>query len=484
MNQIKRDSSHSCFLPLLILSLATFQNLVNGSFIQIKNEPISTIHICRAEPDTLTTTLCRKEKQVRRKPKVPRHPPRYWSDIKSVEQELRSFWTSVNVPMDTHRPPAIPSELLLNYFERHDLRYAIAHNGGRQALASWLGTTVIPGPWKLAVKTYEVQTLLNPNNTAGRALSPTQSPYQRTFSSMNISDRVNHHADNIKAKPHLEQIHDQHHHRKKSKGFWTQERIQSELYQYLEEMKVTLGRPSVWIPRLAELSDYGKDDLKQAIVRKYGPRWNKVFCTLTPYEDWRYFESQLELFLELRKYLVTYHNYTIAKNDESSCDSSQLVFPKLLDIQQKSPRLHDLIMEYGGRKIVANKVGISYASTATSIPTSSSSSSSSSYSNLFQGMSYGNFNLDFAIDLLTFIRNSCMALSCFDSKQDGTSTSIVMPTTQELLRKGKYDLVDKIHRFGGHENVARRLNLSFDQIEAQIHVLATPRISSITVDNK
>jgi hypothetical protein len=237
---------------------------------------------------------------------------------------------------------------------------------------------------------------------------------------------------------------------KQQKGYWTESQIISQLYHYLQYMKHKIGRPSIWMPRLSELSEQGRDDLKQAIARNYGTNYT-YFCQaiafLTPFDDWRYFESQLDLFLEIRQYLDTYHPHY------NNTQEGELSFPKLVDIRHNSPRLHDLIMEFGGRKLVANKIGMSCQSQSIT-------------HSIFQGMSYGKFTLDFGIDLLTYIRNQCMQSSP-SSCMKINSVSIQMPTTQSLLNKGEHGLVEGIMRYGGHENVARRLNLSFDHTEAQ-----------------
>jgi hypothetical protein len=126
--------------------------------------------------------LCRKPKQKRRKMKKPRRPSAFWADIGNMEKELRLFWKSVHVPIDDSLPPPIPNEALLNHFERHDLRYAIAHMGGRGCVAERLGgATLIPGKWFEACQnSKEVQCLLKPGNPAGVGLSrkvPPIAPY-------------------------------------------------------------------------------------------------------------------------------------------------------------------------------------------------------------------------------------------------------------------------------------------------------------------
>ena len=107
-----------------------------------------------------------------------RRPRGYWSNTQNVLNELLQFWADVNVPIepDTALPP-IPNESLLNHFRRHDLRWAIASQGGREALAFRLGgAPIIPGIWEEAVKVREVRMVLDPNNDASSGLSPYYPP--------------------------------------------------------------------------------------------------------------------------------------------------------------------------------------------------------------------------------------------------------------------------------------------------------------------
>lgn len=121
--------------------------------------------------------LYRKPKQKRRKPKNQKRPSAFWANIKNVEFELRLFWSSVNVPISSSEPPPIPNETLLNHYERHDLRYAIAKKG-RKALSQELGKAkIIPGKWSDAIhQSEEVQCLLSPDNPAGSGLSKDAPP--------------------------------------------------------------------------------------------------------------------------------------------------------------------------------------------------------------------------------------------------------------------------------------------------------------------
>ncbi|KAL7517674.1 hypothetical protein ACHAWX_002581 [Stephanocyclus meneghinianus] len=104
-----------------------------------------------------------KPRQIRRIP-TKRKPRNYWHSTSNLRNELTSFWKEYGVPLHTinpGRPPPIPSEYLLNFFQRNDLRGAIAQNGGRENVSHLLGgAKIIPGKWKEAVEMEEVKYLL------------------------------------------------------------------------------------------------------------------------------------------------------------------------------------------------------------------------------------------------------------------------------------------------------------------------------------
>jgi len=148
------------------------------------------------ETDTVPViSLDRKLKQKRRTFSKPRRPSSFWAEIGNIEEELRLFWKSVYVPIDSGVPPPIPNEALLNHFERHDLRYAIANIGGRDVVAERLGgARLIPGKWCEACATSkEVQCLLKPDNPAGAGLNqkvPPLAPHLKR-SLMKVADSGN-----------------------------------------------------------------------------------------------------------------------------------------------------------------------------------------------------------------------------------------------------------------------------------------------------
>lgn len=439
-------------------------------------------------------TLDRKQKQKRRKLKQPRRPSSFWADINNIESELRKFWSRINVPIAADKPPPIPNEALLNHFERNDLRYAIANMGGRDAVSVRLdGAKLIPGKWTQAVTTCkEVQYLLHPSNPAGKGLSedvPPIAPYiKRTLQkqrldmkkkqlksktlkkkrqqksvdkNVEVQTYINDDIDSLDNNSSENNVDDEdiyvdedviddpieklrfmgghrwaHSSARNPRGHWSQDVIIQELYQYLSHVKEEKGRPSVWMPRPSELATEGRNDLRQAMVRFGGPDKTCQLAKLVPYQDWRYFESTLELYVELLKYLVKYH------------DGSEKTFPKLADIQANGhQRLYDLIMEYGGRKIIASRLNMEFQA--------------QTKLDLFKDMSFGPFSLDFAVRLMSFIRNDLMA-----KEPPLDKPCILMPTRQYLLERGEQRLFDDIAKYGGHESIARRLNLVFDDDEA------------------
>jgi hypothetical protein len=169
---------------------------------------------------------------------------------------------------------------------------------------------------------------------------------------------------------------------------------------------------------------------------------------LIPYKEWRYFESSLELLVELQKYLIIHE------------DGREDVFPKLSTIQNNGhDRLYDLIMDFGGRKINAIKLNMDCQS--------------ETKFEVMKGLSVGKFSLGFAIRLMHFIRNEMLT-------QDPPleKVKIQMPTVKELIQNGEKDLAKEMIKYGGHECIARRLNLFFDEDEVKQDAIARARIEA------
>ena len=152
----------------------------------------------------------------------------------------------------------------------------------------------------------------------------------------------------------------------------------------------------------------------------------------------RYFDSQLQLFVELKKYLNAYHN------------GSEVVFPSPLDVKKNGySNLYNLICIHGGKVFLSQKLGMKLYHGETKDETD---------------INWGPITLDFAIRLLHFIRSKFMTMS-----PPLSYPMISMPLEQELLRHGQDDLAKLVIKFGGYENIARRLGLAyFDRKNQQI----------------
>jgi len=229
---------------------------------------------------------------------------------------------------------------------------------------------------------------------------------------------------------------------KPEKEFWTKEKAVLELYRYLESYKKYKQRPSVWMPQLVELSREGYAQLFNTCKRYKKLPCVSVFSNLAdedsienmaglvPFKEWRFFDSQLSLFIELKQYLELYHN------------GSEEVFPDPSDVKNNGYiSLHHLIRIHGGKVLLAQKLSMK----------------------LYRGeiktdthIDYGAFTLDFAIRLLHFIRSEFMTLS-----PPLAYAIISMPLEQDLLRRGHDDLASLVVKFGGYESVARRLGLAY-----------------------
>lgn len=204
-------------------------------------------------------------------------------------------------------------------------------------------------------------------------------------------------------------------------------------YEYTNDCRQCYNRPSVWMPRPSELSNQGRDDLKQALNRFGGTQRIARLAGMIEYREWSYFEGQLELLLELKRYCDEY------------CASNYREFPSVTEIRNKGfRRLHSLILYYGGRKFLALRLGMA----ANGIPDSDPST---------LGMNWGAFDLFFAVRLLMFVRDDQLK-----KNPPLQSPMIGMPSRNKLLNKAEDGdwLDEKIVEFGGYENVARRLGLA------------------------
>ena len=382
----------------------------------------------------------------------PRKPRFYWHDEENIQNELQSFWDELHVPINEFYPdnpsPPIPSEFLLNHFKRNDLRWGIAQFGGRDSLSHALnGAVIIPGKWKEAKELEIIQSLLHLIDSDGgdsecstRRNSETRrnnainanNPKQPLVA-MVVSSSTNTTTTTTTAAS-----------KKPSKEFWSKEKAIRNLYSYLDNYKKYKSRPSVWMPQLSELNYEGYSRLFNACSRFKKLPHGAVFATmhsqqllegnasidcmagLVPFKEWRFFESQLQLFVELRHYLNLHHN------------GSQDIFPDPKDVKLNGhEELSILIRSHGGKQLLAQKLDMELISTISI-------------------QSWGPFSLDFAIELLQFIRERYV-----DMSPPLPYPVISMPSERDLKRNGCEELCHKVDTFGGYENVARRLGLSF-----------------------
>jgi len=368
------------------------------------------------ERDILSLPIQRRKPQERKKPEN-RRPKYFWLDASNLEKELRSFWNDdCGVELAKNEPPPIPNEILLMYYERHDLRGAIASNGGRLDVSEKLGgAAIMPGNWRDAVsESKELRQLVGSDKNLSADYPPTgtarESPRIRE-----TSMRWSHHTG------------------RKPKGYWSLRVVVQELYEYVDKYREEHGRPAVWMPRPSELSSNGRDDLTQAMNRFGGADRICEQAGMIPYKEWFYFEGQLELLLELQRYCDEYES------------SNYSQFPSVSDIRRNGyAHLHSLVQFYGGKKFLALRFGM--ISTPRSTETG------------YLEMNWGPFDLKFASELLSFIREDQLK-----KNPPLRRKAIGIPSESKLLAnssRGSW-LVAKIQEFGGYENVARRLGLAF-----------------------
>lgn len=372
--------------------------------------------------------------QKRRKP-TDRRPKFYWQSIDNVRLELASFWVECGVHVDQSLPP-IPNEKILNFFGLNGLRWAIAQLGGRENVARQLGgVLVIPGKWEEAKELDEVKRLL---------------PYMANYTTNDDKEKGDKRKDARKTTS--ETIFELAPRMKcgstaiKTNYFWSKENAIKELYRYLESYKVLRRRPSVWMPKVEEVKAEGFLRLFNALNR-----FNKLpssgdYATifseeesvrhvagLVPFQEWRCFESQLQFLVELRRYLELYHG-----GDE--------IMPEDCD----NERLQDLMRMLGGKVLLSQKY---------SLPLQWETRSDDTTTITASGVDFGLFSLEYAIELLCFVRSSYLDLS-----PPLASPQMRMPSIEDLRRCGRNDLADQTIEFGGLENVARRLGLAYGDI--------------------
>ena len=190
------------------------------------------------------------------------------------------------------------------------------------------------------------------------------------------------------------------------------------------------------MPRLSDISKSGRHDIHSAIVRLGG---YKVICDMNAMimpQEWEYFESFYILLCKLDAYFERFHQ------------GNSQIFPPLKEFNENNMNdLSSLIQKHGGRKMVANRLGIGLKS----------------YYNVATLSTWGEFSFEFALEMITFVRSQLYKLEpSFVVQQNRKTRTINMPTQDELCRHGQIGrlLDQKIMKYGGYEVVGRRLGLN------------------------
>ena len=211
------------------------------------------------------------------------------------------------------------------------------------------------------------------------------------------------------------------------------------------------------MPRPSELSQNGRDDLRQAMNRYGGVRTICRTAGMIPYQEWFYFEGQLELLHGLKQYLDEHSNGDYTK------------FPTVYEMKHNGyEQLYSLIQYYGGRKFLASRLNMSlHNKEGTRRRYRHNMVENDNHNNDPTDLQFGKFDLVFAIRLLNFVRMDQLRRSPPMSSSTSSSSSfpvIAMPSRTKLLTQvNKEDgiwLDTKIDEYGGYENVARRLGLA------------------------
>ena len=117
----------------------------------------------------LTVSALSAKAPQQRRPHTNRRPRRYWANITNFQHELELFWLDRGLE---HDGVLVPSESILYYYNRHDLRGAIASLGGRQSLAAMSPKIrLLPGRWADAIEQYPELLVADPD------LSKRQTPW-------------------------------------------------------------------------------------------------------------------------------------------------------------------------------------------------------------------------------------------------------------------------------------------------------------------
>ncbi len=171
-------------------------------------------------------------KKARRPPRRARKPRSYWLDIENLRKELYDFWIKdAKVYLSPDEPLPIPSQTVINLFQRYDLKNGIYAHGGRESVVDRLGNAVlVPGKWSEAAKTCSViQQLLDQSD--GNNMSHDIPPISPQIL-QNLSEKKEI-SDCEEENKQIERFHGgnrwTHKEGRKPKGYWTEELVIKQL---------------------------------------------------------------------------------------------------------------------------------------------------------------------------------------------------------------------------------------------------------------
>jgi len=362
-----------------------------------------------------------------------RKPRGYWT-VENLEKEIQLFWEGFNITSNM-----VPNEGLLSFFQRHDLRYAIGRYGGQRSVGTFLNTSYMPGAWRAAIKTQELQHLVdNGYIQTGDAVGPRGGAtpmIKKAQKARKAREREDILANTESLQPLVSFGKD----RKKKSLYWTSARsFRDELYAFTKSYMQQTGQPPTWMPRLVHFRIHGREDLVGAISRYGGYEAVADRYGLVPYKEWIHFEKTYTIVRDLLDYLQHYHNTT-----------EYLPTQKVMK-ENGAEDLNYRLMVYGGRKVTARRFGLKLTG------------KSASYNDF---VNFGNFSIEFALELLEHIKSVYYKTPIGSLYMDilGEYSLIKIPSAEELQEAGREDLIEKIEEYGGFENVARRLRLHYDE---------------------
>ena len=207
------------------------------------------------------------------------------------------------------------------------------------------------------------------------------------------------------------------------------------------------------MPRPEEFASVRRFDIRRAFKCVGGSEQASRLAGMVPYREWRYFEDQLELLMEIQRYLKEHRN-----GDFSS-------YPIMKDVKRHGfDRLLLLNRHYGGARYLAERLGMKPKKK--------------------MDLDSGPFFLEFAVRLLSFIRELELR-----KNPPLTNPSIRIPSPSQLDCEDEESvyLHESIMKFGGYESVARRLGLAFyvdgrdvdiESPELRVSVQATATLST------